>query len=255
MEPRTPTRSLPPGNCPNPARLSSSAWLLALAVTMLLSSPRVALAADPAAPPQENREQLARRHFAEGDAAFKAGRYEAAMTEFEAGYAASPRPGFLLNMAHTARKLGDLRRARSLYKKYLLMDPTSKLRSDVLGVIGELDSALADEDRAESNRKLAADKERPREPAAPETLAEQPPLPPPPRAPPPAAEAPSLVGERARAPTSDDTDTTSPFYRSTWFWVTVGVVAAAGAGVAIYATQRSGGDPYHPSGSLGALGP
>ena len=252
----------PPGKpkfrhtCPRRLRLALAVWVISSALSIDRSSSGIAQAAEPAASSPEDREQVARRHFAEGDAAFKAGRYEAAMSEFEAGYATSPRPGFLLNMAHTARKLGDLRKARTLYKKYLLMDPTSKLRNDVLGVIGELDSALADEDLAEAQRKTAGEGPRSQQPAPDETSKSEHPAPLP-RATEPRADAPVLVaqGSSTLPPSGDATDDGTPFYRRTWFWVTVGVVAAAGAGVAIYAAQRSAGDPYHPSGSLGALGP
>ena len=126
---------------------------LALALFAGLSRPSATLAAEGSDTATEDSEQAARRHFAEGDAAFKAGHYDDALKEFEAGYAVSRRPGFLLNMAHTQRKLGHLREARSLYKKYLLVDANSKLRDEVRSVIAELDSALADEDQAERDRK------------------------------------------------------------------------------------------------------
>jgi tetratricopeptide (TPR) repeat protein len=234
--------------------LAVIAWVLSSPISIGLSSAPLARAAEQAPPSQEDREQAARRHFAQGDAAFKAGRYDAALSEFEAGYAASPRPGFLLNMAHTARKLGDLRKARSLYKKYLLTDPTSKLREDVLGVIAELDSALADEDRADANRTATAENERSHEPAAGETAERQHPAPPP-RAPPPPVAAPVLVTQQAQAPSAEQAGEARPFYARAWFWATVGVVVAAGAGVAIYAAQRSSSDPFHSTGSLGTLGP
>jgi tetratricopeptide (TPR) repeat protein len=223
-------------------------WLVALAlwspIPIGLSLSRTVRAADAPSPATEDHEQQARRHYVDGEAAFKAGQYQRAMSEFEAGYAAAPRPGFLLNMAHTARKLGDLRKSRSLYKKYLLMDPTSKVREDVQAVIAELDSALADEDAAAPNRS-AAREPAPTRPAQAEPVVL-------PRATPPPDETPALV---ASAPAPEERESASPFYRRPWFWVTVGVVAVAGGAVAIYAAQRSSGDPFHPNGSLGSLGP
>jgi len=124
-------------------------WALSLALLAAVMGPSATMAAAAADTATEEGEQAARRHFAEGDAAYKAGHYEQALKEFEAGYAISRRPGFLLNMGHTERKLGHLREARALYKKYLLVDTTSKLRDEVRSLIGELDSALADEDLAE----------------------------------------------------------------------------------------------------------
>ncbi len=67
--------------------------------------------------------QRARRHFLAGKRAFEAKRYAAALKEFEAGYAIDPRPGFLLNMGHASRRMGDLRRARDYYLKFLESDP------------------------------------------------------------------------------------------------------------------------------------
>ena len=67
--------------------------------------------------------QRARRHFLAGKRAFEAKRYAVALKEFEAGYAIDPRPGFLLNMGHAARRMGELRRARDYYLKFLESDP------------------------------------------------------------------------------------------------------------------------------------
>ena len=225
---------------------------------MKLLTARVAVAADQPSPPQEDREQQARRLYAEGEAAFKAGQYANALKAFEAGYAASPRPGFLLNMAHTERKLGELRKARALYKKFLLVDPTSRVRGEVTGVINELDSALADEDPAQDHApggKAAADGE-PAQKTAPT-------VPPknevttvlPAAAPPAPTDAPMLTTSRDPSSPTDASAKGSPFYRRPWFWIAVGVAVAAGAGAALYASQRPGSDPFHSSGSLGAIGP
>src|SRR5438309_1325138 len=72
--------------------------------------------------------QRARRHFLAGKRAFEAKRYEAALKEFEAGYAVDPRPGFLLNMGHASRRMGDLRRARDYYLKFLESNPPAPER-------------------------------------------------------------------------------------------------------------------------------
>src|SRR4051794_34825779 len=97
---------------------------------------------------QGEAEREARAHYVLGQVAFNAGRYDQAVTEFEAGFEALPRPGFLLNIGHSERRRGNLRKARAAYKKFLLVEPTTKLRDDVMSLLGELDSALADEDRA-----------------------------------------------------------------------------------------------------------
>src|SRR5450432_2667666 len=208
--------------------------IAALALVLVVATSPLALAEDVPPPDPGEAELKARDLYAQGEAAFKAGRYDDALTEFEAGFAAVPRAGFVLNIGHVYRKIGKLRNARSAYKKYLLMEPDSKFRDNVLAVIAEIDSALAEEDRAES----------PVESPAPIALA-----------PPPTAPAPALLAVspaiQARGP---DTARSAPLYRRAWFWVAVGaVVVSAGAG--IYLWRRPADVGYQSSGSLGALGP
>src|SRR5262245_56142933 len=79
----------------------------------------------------------AREHYRKGEAAYAAERFDDAYKEFEAGYAIAPKPAFLLNMAHSERRRGELRNARALYLKYLLVEPQSKYRPEVEQVVGE----------------------------------------------------------------------------------------------------------------------
>ena len=74
----------------------------------------------------EAADASARRHFFAGQAAYGSGRYAEALGEFTAGYALSPRPEFLYNIALAYKNLGrtadavdNLRRfvaARSLFR-------------------------------------------------------------------------------------------------------------------------------------------
>jgi tetratricopeptide (TPR) repeat protein len=213
-----------------------------LSILLHVLTPATASAGEDPCPTPEEGEQNAREHYARGEAAFKVGHYETALSEFEAGFVSSSRPGFLLDMAHTERRLGDLREARALYKKYLLVDPSSKLRVDVMAVIAEIDSALADEDLAGARGRLGR----------------RPPIEAPagvPSAPAPAPEGPQLVASQSTSSISGESDGTTSVYHRGWFWLTVGLVIAAGTGVAIYALRRPGGDAVHASGSLGAFGP
>src|SRR4051812_37399458 len=105
-----------------------------LSLALLSASPAfraVAQDGDPPAAAHSDAEREARAHYAQGQAAFNAGRYDQAVAEFEAGFAALPRPGFLLNIGHSERRRGNLRKARAAYKKFLLVEPTTKLRDDV----------------------------------------------------------------------------------------------------------------------------
>jgi len=209
--------------------------IAALALVLVVATSPLALAEDVPPPDPGEAELKARDLYAQGEAAFKAGRYDDALTEFEAGFAAVPRAGFVLNIGHVYRKIGKLRNARSAYKKYLLMEPDSKFRDNVLAVIAEIDSALAEEDRAESPAESPA-----------RSIA---------LAPPPTAPAPALLAvSPAFQARGRDTARSAPLYRRAWFWVAVGaVVVSAGAG--IYLWRRPADVGYQSSGSLGALGP
>jgi tetratricopeptide (TPR) repeat protein len=207
--------------------------IAALALILVVAASPLASAEDRPPPDPGEAELKARDLYAQGEAAFKAGRYDDALTEFEAGFAAVPRAGFVLNIGHVYRKIGKLRNARSAYKKYLLMEPDSKFRDNVLAVIAEIDSALAEEDRAESPVVS---------PARSIALA-----PPPPTAPALLAVSPAV---QARRP---DTARSAPFYRRAWFWVAVGAVVVGG-GAGIYLWRRPADVGYQSSGSLGALG-
>src|SRR5262252_7783318 len=67
-------------------------------VFVLLALARAALA-QPA--------ETAKAHYEHGKALAAAGRLAEAYLEFEAGYAAEPRPAFLFNMGETARGMGN----------------------------------------------------------------------------------------------------------------------------------------------------
>jgi tetratricopeptide (TPR) repeat protein len=182
-------------------------------------------------------ERESRARYAVGEAAFKAGRYQQAVLEFEAGFAAVPKPGFLLNIGHAYRRLGDLHKARAAYKKFLLVDPTSDLHEDVLSLIGELDSALADDDRADrlAARAIAAA-------LVPPPLDVQ------------GGHAGLDLSTPAPAAVSLAEEPPRPFYRRAWFWTAVGAVAI-GTGIGIYAVRGGADEKVHSTGSLGVLRP
>lgn len=209
----------------------------------------------------------ARAHYRNGEAAFKAGRYDDAFREWELGYKLSGRPLFLLNMAHADRRRGELRSARALYKRYLLTDPETKLRSEVEAVLAEIDAAIAADDSA-------------RQPAA------APPAVPAPLAPPASSDAPaaasstdasepggeagseasSKIHSQAVLPASAfvpeqaagaqlATNPPEPpagpaLYQRWWFWAGAGGLVAAG----VVAALLLRGDSYTQAGSLGTLG-
>jgi hypothetical protein len=66
------------------------------------------------------------------------GRYAEALSHFEAGYQASPRPLFLFKIAECARSLGDVVRARESYERYLREDPQGALAAKAQARLVEL---------------------------------------------------------------------------------------------------------------------
>jgi hypothetical protein len=208
---------------PSPSILSGPSGLRARAALALaaaaLSLALVDGAAHAADPPEVRQ---ARELFRNGEAAFKAGRFQDAYRAWEEGYKLTPRPLFLLNMAHAERRRGELAGARTLYKRYLLMEPETPLRGEVESVLQEIDSTLG--------------AEAPLNAPAPLPLSV---------APPPAPEAP-LVNLQDTAPPPR-----SPVYKQWWFWTGVGGAVVAGVlGVVLL----RGGDSYARNGSLGTIG-
>lgn len=188
-----------------------------------------------AAPGAESAEvKQAREHFRAGDELFKAGRFAEAYREFEAGFALSNRPLFLLNMAHAERRRGELRNARALYRRYLVMEPESKLRGEVEAVLQEIEAALLAEEQV--------GKPEPAPPADPPPVAPPPVLaaPPAPPSPPPAV----IVAAPAPEPEPP------PVYQRWWFWAGIGGVAVAAVATGLLLSR----DPYTRNGSIGTLG-
>lgn len=106
----------------------------------------LALAASPAGAQTPGDKAASRTHFEQGERHFKEGRYADALTEYERGYVLVALPGFLINIAHCHRMLGELRKARASYRKFLLVQPVSPRRSEVEDIIAKLDRAIAEED-------------------------------------------------------------------------------------------------------------
>ncbi len=182
--------------------------------------------------------EAAREHHRAAEAAFKAGRYDDAYREWEAGYRLSNRPLFLLNMAHADRKRGDLRSARALYKRYLVMEPQTKLRAEVEEVLAQIEGALAAEEAAHA----AAPEQAPA--AAPPALAPTDP----------AAAAAALASQTAPAPNllaETSAPERPPFYKKWWFWTGAGAAVVLGA---VTTAVLLRGDSYTKSGSLGTVG-
>ena len=140
--------------------MTLSKILRPLSLLLLLTAWSVTARAD------QTSDSVGKMHYEEGQRLFKSGSYRDALAEFSAGYDATNRPAFLLNIAQSHRKLGNLEKAREFYKSYLREAPNNpQLNAEVQRFIAELDAEIA---------------------ARPPVVVEQPPqLPPPtPKAPP-----------------------------------------------------------------------
>jgi tetratricopeptide (TPR) repeat protein len=201
-----------------------------LVVGSVLASARPARAATPAA------EREARHAFQAAEAHFRAGQFAEALAEYQAGYAAAPLPGFLINIAQCQRRLGDLLKARASYQKFVVVAPDSPLVPEVKSLIAELDKLIADLGEGDSPSDQAS---------APEDEAESSPPAVPAIAAPSSAPAVVMVGAApAPAPRTGS-------HRRWWLWSLIGA-AVVGGTVAAFALSSPGTTTIH-DGSLGTL--
>jgi tetratricopeptide (TPR) repeat protein len=208
--------------------------IAALVALLLLVSLKVPTAH--AASAEAERES--RRHFQLAETRFRAGLFAEALAEYQSGYDVLPLPGFLVNMAQCYRRMGDLKKARALYSKFLLVAPDSPLVPQVQDLIKELDKLLADLD---DEQPAAAPI------APPAVVAEPPPAAPPPPPPTPSAQAAATLTATAPPPAAK-----SESHTRWWLWGTIGAVVAAGAATAFVLASSRGVDTIQ-TGSLGAL--
>jgi tetratricopeptide (TPR) repeat protein len=225
--------------------------------------------------------QRARRHFLVGKRAFEAKRYAAALKEFEAGYAIDPRPGFLLNMGHASRRMGDLRRARDYYLKFLESDPPASDRRTTIALVVEIDRQLAAAPTSATHASVAPEPAAVTPPPAVDVAAAPAPVEAAPATPVVAAfaeahQAPAETesprprlhlepavavrvtspGEIARSealvalPVARE-ETSPPIYRRWWFWAAAG--AAAGLATAITVGALGSGSSARDSGTWGQI--
>lgn len=185
-----------------------------------------------AAPSEKERE--ARARFQAGEARFKAGAFDEALAEYQAGYDAKPLPGFLVNIAQCQRRLGDLKAARVTYQKFILVAPDSPLVPQVRSMIAEIDGLLANSEASKPADEPTRDddKAEPVAPPAPKVG--------------PTATAPILI-ETAPAPAPKPERSSHRW----WLWTAIGAVVVGGAATA-YVVTRGGTTTIH-DGSLATL--
>jgi tetratricopeptide (TPR) repeat protein len=187
------------------------------------------------AQPDKQAEARAKQHVRKATDAFRAGRYDEATSEFEAGYAIVPLPAFVLNMGHAQRQAGHLARARDYYQRYLRLEPQSPQRADVEKIIAEIDASAASPARAPAAPSASAPR-----PTVSLAVGED-------------SEVPGALKLTAREPVREQDDSGPAFYQQWWFWGAVAGLIAAGA-VTFFLVRSSGGNDYTTSGTWGTLG-
>lgn len=88
-------------------------------------------------------EERARGHYEIGLGLYRLGDYHGALKEFAAGYELAHKPGFLLNLGQTYRKLGELREARDQYRQFLAeVRADDPARTQAQKVLVEIEEAI-----------------------------------------------------------------------------------------------------------------
>lgn len=145
------------------------------AALLAVAAPRTAAADD---------EEEGRRRFEHGQELYDAGKYREAMREFQAGYAAFPRSGFLVSIGQCYRKVGDLPKARTYFRKYLDLEPDSSLAPKIQKMVQEIDAQIGAPagEAPEPEPPVSPVPRAPSPPPAPRAAPAAPAPPPPPRA-------------------------------------------------------------------------
>lgn len=189
----------------------------------------------------------ARTHFQAGRALYDLGNYTDAIREFSAGYQLVPKPQFLINLGQSYRKLGDLERARDMYKRFLTdAPPDDPDRGQAKVVLADVERQIA----LQPPKAIPETKSPPPPPApgqtpspttttAPATATPQP------------TTAPTSVA--MTTPTATDQSQKKSFARRHWWIFPVTAVVLAGAAVGIYFGVRPAPQVGCGDASLGCI--
>jgi hypothetical protein len=100
-------------------------------------------AAGQQAPASEPEQEAAREHFRRGEAAYSKGSYALAISEWQAAYAADPRPRIQYNLYQAYERLGQLQEAATALQRYLsTADPDDPYYSDATARMAGLQQRL-----------------------------------------------------------------------------------------------------------------
>lgn len=183
----------------------------------------------PAAPVRADQGPRFHRHLQRALKLYQAGRYAAAIPEFQAAYQEDPLPRLLFNLGQAHLKLGQPEEALRCYERYLQAEPELRgpERQRLDEAVRSARAALTGAAAPPSVPLASPTPPAPTSPAAPVTAQATagPPVSRP--APTPAWVAPAPP-PRAAAPAAVAGHPARPFYRRAWFWGALGGVVAAG---------------------------
>jgi len=209
---------------------------------------------------QQDDAAMARTLYDRGMAHFRLEEYDQAIQKWEEGFRKRPVPEFLYNIAQAYRLSKRNEKARSFYKKYLLMDPEAPNKAQVQKHIAALDKAIDAEQRASS---APPSEPMPRPATTGSTPSHREPTPPTetrPTEPAPAVATPAPttpVATPTPEPAAASSTTTSsnelvataphrderPVYKKPWFWGVIGGgVVVIGAAVLVGVLVSSSGN-------------
>lgn len=223
---------MPSGPCTDPTMMHAirSTLFAALAV-FFLSAPAAA---------QEVDEAEARALFGAGQAAYEAGRFDAALSRFQEAYELTRRPIILWNIALAADRARQDALALETYRRFLAEVPDSPnvhdYRARALARVDVLARAVAEAEAAEQSAREAEQANRQAEELAREAERERE-----------RAEQAEVSAQRAREEAEQaraealEAEDSGRVVHKWWFWTIVGV-GVAGA-VAIPVTIASNRDP------------
>lgn len=144
------------------------------------------------------------RHFSEGQQAYKDKNYDKAITELEAAYQLDPDPVLLISIGRCHYLADRPREALGYYNRALQAKLGRAEREEVTASVAKATIKLQEQERKTAEAQRAAEQARIQEMLARQT---QPPAP----------------AEK------------KPFYKTGWFWGTVGGIVAVGVGVGLTA--------------------
>ena len=93
--------------------------------------------------------------FEQAEAKFNLGRFDEALTDYQAAYEVEPLPAFLFNIGQCYRNMGNYERAQFFFRRYTALDPRSPNRPAAERLIAEMDR-MAEENRAAAGLPTAA---------------------------------------------------------------------------------------------------